>query len=121
MQGTQLDLPPLDLWQWLACKISWALEPDEPALIQHYFAAGRALQQHGLICPACCAQRSILLLHRSACDLSLPWYWRMQCMDAIVWPLADFERLAQQDDRLRCALLDIRLRLAHTELIPPLQ
>lgn len=107
-------------WRWLGCKVRWALDPDEPRLLRHYLDAGQQAQQGGQIDAWNCHGQCVKLLHATARDLVLPWHWRVQCLDILVWPMADLERLAGTDAARQFALRVLRSQLALTDMAPSL-
>ncbi len=118
-----LPLPPpalLARWRWLGCKIRWALEPDEPRLLRQYLDAAQQAHQSQQIDAWNCHAHCVKLLHATARDLVLPWHWRVQCLDLLIWPMAELDRLAGNDAARQFALRVLRTQLAQTDMAPSL-
>ncbi|MFF7707028.1 FagA protein [Pseudomonas sp. NPDC007930] len=119
MTSAVRELPYLHHWHWLGTQIRCALQPDEPRLIDHYFAAGRCLARFTPMGPAAVARSSFRLLLDTAIDIALPWHWRNQCLDQAWRPLRDLHGLADSCAALRQWQLYAQA-LAQCELQPSL-
>lgn len=117
------SFPPTALlarWHWLGCKIRLALEPDEPRLLRHYLDTAQQAHRSGQIDAWNCHAYCVKLLQASARDLVLPWHWRVQCLDILVWPMAELDRLAGPDAARQLALRVLRSQVAMTDMAPSL-
>lgn len=117
MTSAVRELPYLDHWRWLGQQVRCALRPDEPRVIDHYFAAGRCLARFTPMGPQAVAHTTFRLLLDTACDIALPWHWRNQCLDQAWRPLRDLHGLAEGAAALRCWQAHAQA-LAQCELLP---
>ncbi|MBD1585702.1 FagA protein [Pseudomonas typographi] len=111
------ELPYLDDWRWLGQQVRCAVRPDEPRLIDHYFAAGRCLARLTPMGPHAVAQATFRLLLATAGDVALPWHWRNQCLDHAWRPLRDLHGLASDATALHWWHAHAQA-LAQCELLP---
>ncbi|MFA5679500.1 MAG: FagA protein [Pseudomonas sp.] len=107
----------LTRWQWLGDKIRWALEPNEPRLIEDYLRAGHQLVKPDE--PGCwhLTESEFHLLLESAADPNLPWHWRCLCLDHCHRPLNQLQALSSTGERRR-RLDELRVRLSTLRLRP---
>lgn len=75
-------------WDRLGVGVRCAYDTREPALLLRYLQAGRSLSRQQPQREAHIQGRMLELLLRTAGDGSLPWAWRIACLEQTPWPLA---------------------------------
>ncbi len=110
--------PLVELWHWLGAQIRWGLSPDDPALINRYLDAGLQSCKTPGIEPWQANERSFRTLLATATDGSLPWHWRLTCLDNAHRPLAALIGQFGGDPARWPALQALARQLAMADMAP---
>lgn len=110
--------PLVELWHWLGARIRWGLTPDDPSLIHRYLDAAQQACGADGVEPWQAGERSFCTLLSAATDRSLPWHWRVSCLDIAHRPLAALVAQFGGQPSRHAALQALIQQLAQADMAP---